>query len=70
MQTLTAGITKAGTRRVLLIREDCVWTTFHPTTETDPEKIVAQVTETIEPMALDEAAVRHMLDQVDLVLPK
>jgi hypothetical protein len=40
------GITKPGTQRILYIHEDCVWTTFHPTNETDPEKIVAAVTET------------------------
>jgi hypothetical protein len=25
------GITQPGTRRVLYIEEDCIWTTFHPT---------------------------------------
>ena len=30
--------------RLLYIVEDCVWTTFHPTTETDPEKVVKEVT--------------------------
>ena len=39
------GITKPGTQRILYIHEDCVWTTFHVTNETDPVKIVAQVTE-------------------------
>src|SRR6266576_3496515 len=29
------GITKPGTRRVIAIIEDTIWTTFHPTTETD-----------------------------------
>jgi hypothetical protein len=24
------GITKAGTRRVLYVLEDCIWTTYHP----------------------------------------
>lgn len=24
------GITKAGTRRILYILEDCIWTTYHP----------------------------------------
>lgn len=33
------GVTKAGTRRVLCVVEDCVWSTFHVTDETDPEKI-------------------------------
>lgn len=40
------GITKPGTQRILFIHEDCIWTTFHITDETDPEKIVALVTET------------------------
>lgn len=31
------GITKPGTCRVLFIHEDCVWTTFHPTGETNVE---------------------------------
>jgi hypothetical protein len=39
------GITYPGTRRILYIHEDCVWTTYHVTTETDPEKIVEQITE-------------------------
>lgn len=29
------GITKPGTRRVLYAHEDTIWTTFHPTDETD-----------------------------------
>lgn len=33
------GITRPGTVRVLYIHEDCVWTTFHPTTETDVKKL-------------------------------
>ncbi len=33
------GITKPGTRRLLYIHEDTIWTTFHPTTETDLEVI-------------------------------
>jgi hypothetical protein len=37
------GITKPGTRRVLYIDEDCVWTTFHPTDETDLDKIEEQL---------------------------
>lgn len=37
------GITKPGTRRILYIHEDCVWTTFHPTNKTDPKEIEADV---------------------------
>ncbi len=33
------GITKAGTRRVLYIHEDTRWITFHPTEETDMDKV-------------------------------
>jgi len=45
-RTLSAphvGITEPGTRRAILVHEDCVWTTFHPTEETDLEKIEAQL---------------------------
>lgn len=37
------GVTKAGTRRVLYVVEDCVWITFHPTSETDVAKIEQQI---------------------------
>lgn len=33
------GITKAGTRRVIYIIEETLWTTFHATEETDLKKI-------------------------------
>lgn len=39
------GITLPGTRRVLVIHEETVWTTFHPTDETDLEKLEAQLIE-------------------------
>jgi hypothetical protein len=44
--TITApfiGVTKAGTRRVLFIQEDCRWATFHPTKETNIEQIEAEL---------------------------
>jgi uncharacterized protein YbdZ (MbtH family) len=37
------GITKPGTRRVCFCHTDTVWTTFHPTTETDLEKLEADL---------------------------
>lgn len=40
------GITEPGTRRVLFIKEDCRWLTFHPTTETDLDKLQAELTDT------------------------
>lgn len=40
------GITKPGTRRVLFIHEDTIWSTCHanPTNETDPDKIIMAIT--------------------------
>lgn len=38
------GITKVGTRRILIILEDTIWTTFHVTSETDPDVILGQIT--------------------------
>lgn len=52
VQTLTAGqvgITQPGTRRILFIREDCRWITFHPTQETAVDRIEDQI---IEPHAV------------------
>lgn len=37
------GVTKPGTRRVCYTYTDVVWTTFHPTEETDLEKIEEDV---------------------------
>lgn len=33
------GITKPGTRRILYIHQDTIWTTFHPTDKTTPEAV-------------------------------
>ena len=38
------GITEPGTRRILVVLEDAIWTTFHVTDETDPDAIVRQMT--------------------------
>lgn len=40
------GVTKAGTRRILFIHEDCIWSTFHPNPKglTNPDAIVREVT--------------------------
>ena len=37
------GITKPYTRRILFIEEDTIWTTFHPTDETDLAKLEEQL---------------------------
>lgn len=33
------GITKPGTFRLLYVPNEVIWSTFHPTNETDPERI-------------------------------
>lgn len=48
VKTLSAphtGITKPNTRRVIFVHEDCIWTTFHVTNETDVDKIEEQIIE-------------------------
>lgn len=42
------GMTEPGTRRILIVRTDAVWTTFHATDKTDPESVEADI---IEPHA-------------------
>ena len=39
------GITKPGTRRVIVALEDTIWMTFHPTTLTDPIEIEKEIIE-------------------------
>lgn len=51
------GITKPGARRAILVHEEAVWTTFHPTTETDLEKLEELL---VEPRPA-HAATRHCL---------
>jgi len=44
-----SGVTKPGTRRVLLILEDTVWTTFHPISEGESGDLEAIEARIIEP---------------------
>jgi hypothetical protein len=39
------GVTKPGTRRVLFVHEDCIWTTCHPTDKTTVEEVAAEILE-------------------------
>lgn len=48
VQSLRAGhvgITQPGTRRILYIKEDCRWVTFHPTSSTDVAAIEQDIIE-------------------------
>jgi len=49
-------ISEPGTKRVVLAQEDTVWTTYHPTEETDLEKIEAHViAPSFEALTLDRS---------------
>lgn len=39
------GVTPANTRRYAIAVEDSIWTTFHVTEETDPDKVIEKITE-------------------------
>ena len=39
LQAPHLGVTQPGTRRLLVVEEDLVWTTFHPTATTDLEEL-------------------------------
>lgn len=39
------GITRPGARRILIVHEDTIWTTFHPTQLTDPVEIEREIIE-------------------------
>ncbi|HEV2320287.1 MAG TPA: hypothetical protein VGV18_11085 [Verrucomicrobiae bacterium] len=54
------GFTMPGTRRILYIFEDTEWTTFHVTGKTDPEQIVAEVT---EPHEFDRGLALQLFEQ-------
>ena len=58
-----SGFTKAGTKRVLFILEDCVWTTVHATQETDLEKIEDEI------MAKDYDELIENIKEKQLCLP-
>jgi hypothetical protein len=54
------GITKPGTRRVLVCLEDTTWTTFHPTDLTDPVEIERQIIEPHDNPLLAGVALRNL----------
>jgi hypothetical protein len=59
------GITKAGTRRVLFVHEDCVWATFHTTNLTDLAAIEEQIIEKrdvskCEPVEIDADVLKQL----------
>ena len=59
VQAPYTGITEPGTRRLGYAHEDTVWTTFHATEETDPDKIVEEITDTRPNPLLTESDYAH-----------
>lgn len=51
------GITEPGTRRILVIIEDTIWTTFHATDKTSVEEIDAEIlVDYVNPLLAEVAA--------------
>ena len=57
------GVTKPMTRRVALVVEDCVWTTFHVTDKTDPDEIMADIAVPTFRDWKEELCLNHSLQQ-------
>lgn len=67
IQAPFAGVTTPGTRRVLYINEDCVWTTFHPTTETNVEQLEAMLVDTRKiDLPMDSAMVKAITEGISV----
>lgn len=55
------GVTRPGTRRLLVIETDTIWTTFHPTHLTDVEEIERTILEPYKNPLLPEGVRRRLL---------
>lgn len=55
------GVTKPGTRRLLVIERDTIWTTFHATDLTDVEEIERTILEPYVNPLLPEHVRQHLL---------
>ncbi len=61
------GITKAGTRRILVIEEDCVWTTLHPTSvqpDNENEEAILEAVNKIEEQIIEPHVNRFLGGQL------
>lgn len=57
------GITKPGTRRVLLIGEDCTWITAHPTPHTDVAAIESDIIEPRDVSSIEQSEEFLQIDE-------
>jgi len=62
LQAPHSGVTKPGTRRLLVIEFDTIWTTFHPTSLTDVEEIEHEILEPHENPLLPKEVQRVLLE--------
>lgn len=53
------GITEPGTRRLLYIHEDTIWTTFHVTDKTDPIQIGQEILDETSNPLLSEVEIQQ-----------
>jgi len=68
------GITKPGTRRILFILEDCIWTTYHPyksikgtegvLSEEKQEQIIGKIEKRIIEKHVNKILQKHKEDQL------
>lgn len=62
-----SGITKAGTKRVLYIHEETVWTTIHKTDEIEIEKIEEEIiAKSFNDLELDIIEITNFIEEVVL----
>ena len=62
-----SGITKAGTKRVLYIHEETVWTTIHKTDETEMDKIEEEIiAKNFNDLELDIIEITNFIEEVSL----
>ena len=56
-------ISPAGIKRICYIHEETVWTTVHPTKETDPEKIMKEITaKSYKELGLECSFPKHIIE--------
>lgn len=63
------GVTKPGTHRAILVHEDTIWSTFHPTPETDLEKIEDAIIEKHDTPFLVEKILKQLPSHDEVSLP-
>lgn len=61
------GITLPGTRRILYIHEDCIFTTFHPAHEQPADNSESEILKTVEAI-MDRILIPHVNEYLEEVI--